>query len=101
MSDEIAPVNLQAYAINGHQAPDRCEMCDAPVPDGESRRKHMKETRHRNCPLCDNYVPVGGFYVHCDKAHANERWNDHQVAYTDRRDKEEALPWARGEEEKL
>ncbi|KAF5004762.1 hypothetical protein FDECE_8752 [Fusarium decemcellulare] len=101
MSDEIAPVNLQAYAINGHQAPDRCEMCDASVPDGESRRKHMKETRHRNCPLCDKYVPVGGFYVHCDRAHANERWNDHQVAYTDRRDKEEALPWARGEEEKL
>ncbi|KAF7545235.1 hypothetical protein G7Z17_g9339 [Cylindrodendrum hubeiense] len=91
---EKAAVVLEAYTINGYQAPDHCESCDASVPDAEARRKHMEETRHRICSLCESYAPLGGYYVHCDERHYNDKWNDHMVAYTDSINMKESQQWA-------
>lgn len=101
MSDDNTSVNLQAYTTNGYKAPDHCETCNTSLPDEDSRRQHMNETRHRICPLCDGYVPVGGYYMHCELRHADERWNDHQVAWTDNRDNKESQSWATQGDKKL
>ncbi|KAM5354677.1 hypothetical protein ACJ41O_001324 [Fusarium nematophilum] len=91
---ETSPVKLDAYTINGYTVPDRCEECDASVPDADSRRKHMEETNHRICPLCNSYAPLGDYYGHCLERHAHESWNDHMVSYTDSKNMKEAQPWA-------
>ncbi|KAM5349882.1 hypothetical protein ACJ41O_006387 [Fusarium nematophilum] len=101
MADDKTSVNLRAYTINGYQAPDRCEMCDIPVPDQESRQKHMDETGHRGCPRCGLYVPVGSLYAHCGSAHANEPLNDHQVVYQDNQDTTVAQSWVFAEQRKI
>lgn len=93
MSDKETSVNLNAYNINGYDAPDRCEKCEVSLPDKDARKQHVSETRHRACPFCEKYVPVGGFYVHCDIVHPQEHWNDHQVAYQDKFDRQQAPAW--------
>lgn len=86
-------VILKAYVMDGHDAPNRCETCDKALPTEDDRRKHMKKTNHHKCPLCDEYVPIGGYYGHCCAKHGHERWNDHQVSWQDKMDLEEAQPW--------
>ncbi|VUC35454.1 unnamed protein product [Clonostachys rosea] len=94
MSDTELTLRRSAYVTNGYQAPNRCETCDVALPDEASRKKHMQETKHRSCPLCDKYVPVGGYYNHAFDKHPDERWNEHQVAWTDMKDRGSAQSWA-------
>lgn len=79
MSDNDALVVLRAYNIDGYPAPNQCEMCNASLPDIDSRRKQMAETWHRACRICEGYVPVGGYYGHCEERYGQDKWNDHQV----------------------
>jgi hypothetical protein len=39
-------------------------------------------------------------YNHWSDAHANLMWSDHQVAWTDSKNVENAMPWVREEREK-
>lgn len=100
MSQENVPVKLDAYVTNGYSAPNRCEECDASVPDEKARQKHMEETRHRFCHLCNGYVPLGGIYTHAMIKHENEAWNEHAAAYTDRVNLKSAQPWAVKDEDR-
>jgi hypothetical protein len=94
MAETDPTLDRNAYVANGFQAPNRCEMCDFSLPDEVSRNKHMQETGHRSCPLCNKYVPVGDYYNHAFDKHPHERWNEHQVAWTDKWDREHAQSWA-------
>lgn len=76
-------------------APPQCEMCNTEVPDMATRAAHMAETKHCHCFECNAYVPPGCLYSHWSDAHENLVWNDHAVAWTDRENKRNAMPWAR------
>ena len=92
MSDEL---KLQAYQMDDYFAPNRCELCDIPLPDESSRRSHMADTKHCSCPSCKSYVPVGYLYGHISIAsvHAKEFFNDHMVAHADHENESKAQPW--------
>jgi len=100
MSDNDALVVLRAYNIDGYPAPNRCETCNTSLPDIDSRRKHMAETWHRACRICEGYVPVGGYYGHCEERHGQDKWNDHQIAYQDSQDTCAAQSWSMAERRK-
>jgi hypothetical protein len=86
--------NISQNPLNAN-APPRCEMCDADVPDVATRTAHMAQTKHCACSECKAYVPPGMLYSHCWTAHANLTWNDHAVAWTDKVNVRNAMPWAR------
>ncbi len=61
----------------------------------------MMQTDHYNCFECNAYVPPGELYMHWSEAHANLMWKDHQVAWTDSMNMQNAMPWVREELEKM
>lgn len=77
------------------RAPDRCEMCDHPLPTFSDREKHMKETKHCECFECGRYMPPGQIYVHWSILHDDLQWNDHQMAWGDKQWMREAMSWVR------
>ena len=60
----------------------------------------MSQTEHCHCFECNAYVPPGMLYNHWSDAHADLMWNDHQVAWTDSKNVENAMPWVREKREK-
>ncbi|KAF5013243.1 hypothetical protein FDECE_757 [Fusarium decemcellulare] len=96
MTDTTTNVNMKAYHIDGHYAPDHCETCNVSVPGVADRREHMVKTRHRRCLFCDSYYPLAGWADHCETRHLNEPWNDHMVYSQDAYDMREgkAQVWA-------
>ncbi|PMD26289.1 hypothetical protein NA56DRAFT_685389 [Hyaloscypha hepaticicola] len=103
-SGEIAPKPSEESPFQTKydaEAPPRCEMCDVELPDMAARRAHMKQTDHCNCSSCKAYVPPGELYMHLSQAHPNLMWNDHQVAWTDNMNVQNAMPWVREDLEKL
>jgi len=94
-SGETSTTTEPIAKISKEDAPPRCEMCDASVPDTASRTAHVGETKHCACSECNSYVPLGGLYVHWSNEHADLIWNDHGVAWTDKVNVRNAMPWAR------
>lgn len=79
------------------EAPDRCEICDHPLPTFDDRERHVADTGHCACPECKRYIQPGLVTTHWEVLHDDIRWNDHQINAGDQDTLRAALPWVREE----